>query len=136
MAILAAKYTNVSPRSMERMYALAKKLNKQCGTLERLRNINMMPSHFLDLFSRSLVQVSFDSMASVPSIITDHPLVSASISSNWNRLEVMPEQVTWLDGDSFRLLVDETATECRVFGIDSPELDTILQVELISCPLK
>ena len=65
------------------------------------------------------------SQSVVPLEITEnHPLLSSVQDLTWTEHDV--DYINWLDGDSFKTTYNGERCECRVFGIDSPELDSVI----------
>ena len=58
----------------------------------------------------------------------NHPLLSSGQDLTWTEHDV--DYINWLDGDSFKTTYNGERREYRVFGIDSPELDSVLTVNL------
>ena len=61
-------------------------------------------------------------------IMENHPLLSSVEDLTWT--EHVVNYLNWLDGDSFKTIFNGDRCECLIFGIDSPELDSVLKVNL------
>ena len=89
----------------------------------------MSSSHFVEVFSTNLLGTALNmiSQSVVPlEIMENHPLLSSVQDLTWTEHDV--DYINWLDGDSFKTTYNGERRECRVFGIDSPELDSVLKV--------
>ena len=91
----------------------------------------MFSSHFVEVFSTNLLGTALNMILQsvVPlEIMENHPLLSSVQDLTWTEHDV--DYINWLDGDSFKTTYNGERRECRVFGIDSPELDSVLKVNL------
>ena len=128
---MSTKYSSFSSSSLERFYHLSRNVSKSCDTFHKLRYIIMSSSHFVEVFSTNLLGTALNliSQSVVPlEIMENHPLLSSVQDLTWTEHDV--DYINWLDGDSFKTTYNGERRECRVFGIDSPELDSVLKVNL------
>ena len=79
----------------------------------------MPNSHFVEVFSTNLLGTAMNTAVGGFSLRNNHPLLSS-----------VEDHLNWLDGDAFKTTFNGERRECRVFGIDSPELDSVLKVNL------
>ena len=126
--IVKKKYSGYSHRHLELLMRTATNLNN--ALFRKYSCSNILSYHFLEMFSSNICKKSVNAIT-LGDVESNNvlELVEAEDSSNaWLRYEISKDDINWLDGDSFMMTVNnDQLLECRVFGIDSPELSSGLE---------
>ena len=126
--VVKKKYSGYSHRHLEQLMRTATNLNN--ALFRKYSYSNILSYHFLEMFSSNICKKSVNAIT-LGDVERNNVLglVEAEGSSNaWLRYEISKDDINWLDGDSFMMTVNnDQLLECRVLGIDSPELSSGLE---------
>ena len=110
--------SNHSGFSLKRFSSLALNLSGSSDSpLFGFRFSTMPPHDFLETFSSTLIHYTLDRVVSF----------YGSDEDEWEDIEISPNQMSWKDGDSFTINRGGNITEYRVYGIDAPEISSVVQ---------
>lgn len=136
---LKGQFTNYSFRSFKRYSDLALNLNKSISSssafssLYSFRFCDMKDSDFLDVMSTSLVRCAFDSLALENNNLLFENVSQSSPFRDWDEFNIDDKSsMKWSDGDSFIY----QGKSYRIYGIDSPEIGSVVTVKRYNMPLR
>ena len=124
--IIKRQYSCFSARHLEKLIKVSKNIDNRI--FKKFKSSTFTSYNFQELFSSNLCRNLLNGLA-----LGDYQNIEnfTSFTENnedtisWLQFDISKENIKWLDGDSFFMTINnDRFIECRLYGIDSPEIST------------